>query len=231
MAFARGIGAINQTSGNELFEPGGQRVSQLRSHGTVVNLRAYVDPVVVPTLVLVDLQEEYVSTSRGLALPNSAAALAKCRATLSHARKMGFPVAFVRWAGRSPFFNPATRFARWITGLEPNGSDMIFERDRPSCYASQLFAEVMLHGGGANMVLAGFTGAVACLSTAIDAFHRGHRLTYLTDASASHALSNFSAADVHGLVAELASLYCQVQNADDWIAATARQQHAQRGGL
>jgi nicotinamidase-related amidase len=205
-------------------------MSQLRSHGTVINLRAYVDPTLVPTLVLVDLQEEYLSSARGLALRHAPAAIEKCRNALGHARAMGFPVAFVRWAGRSPFFNPATKFAQWIAGFEPNGSDMIFERDRPSCYASRPFVEVMEHGGGANMVLAGFAGAIACLSTAIDAFHRGHRLTYLSDASASHELNSFSAADVHQVVTELTGLYGRVQETDSWIAATAADQRPLRGG-
>ncbi len=204
-------------------------MSVLRSQGTVINLRAYIDPAMVPTLVLVDVQEEYLSSARGLALPHAPAAAEKCRSALNHARAMGFPVAFVRWAGHSPFFNPATKFARWIGGLEPNGSDMIFERDRPSCYASRPFAEVMAHGGGGNMVLAGFAGSIACLSTAIDAFHRGHRLTYLTDASASHELNSFSAIDVHHVVSELAGLYGRVQETGDWIAATAAERRALRG--
>lgn len=205
-------------------------MSQLRSQGTVINLRAYVDPAIVPTLVLVDVQEEYLSSARGLALRHAPAAVEKCRSALSHARGMGFPVAFVRWVGRSPFFNPATKFARWIAGLEPNGSDMIFERDQPSCYASRPFADVMSHGGGANMVLAGFAGAIACLSTAIEAFHRGHRLTYLSDASASHELNSFSASDVHHVVTELAGLYGRVQETNNWIAATMADQRSLRGG-
>ena len=66
-----------------------------------------------------------------------------CRAALAHARAMGLPVAFVRWIDRTPLFNKATRFSRWIEGFEPHGVDMIFERNRPSCYASADFAEVM----------------------------------------------------------------------------------------
>jgi nicotinamidase-related amidase len=206
-------------------------VSQLHSHATVINLRAYIEPALVPTLVLVDLQEEYLSSARGLALRHAPETVEKCRSALNHARAMGFPVAFVRWAGHSPFFNPATKFACWIAGLEPNGSDMIFKRDRPSCYASRPFADVMAQGGGANMVLAGFAGEIACLSTAIDAFHRGHRLTYLSNASASHELNSFSAADVHHVVTELAGPYGRVQETDDWIAAATADQRPLRGGL
>src|SRR3954470_18567373 len=74
----------------------------------VIQLRSYVDSSAVPTLVLVDLQQEYVAPPRGLALPAAAQALEKCAEALNHARMMGFPIAFVRWIGHSPFFNAAT---------------------------------------------------------------------------------------------------------------------------
>jgi nicotinamidase-related amidase len=187
----------------------------------VIDLRAYVDPSVVPTLVLVDMQQEYISAPRLLALPDAAQALANCRLALTHARARGFPVAFVRWLGRSALFNPATKFARWIEGFEPTGADMVFERDQPSCYASTSFGEVMSEGGG-NFVMAGFAGEAACLATAVDAFHRGHRVTYLADASASHALDDVCASDVHRVVSKVAGLYGEVVRTRFWVAATSR---------
>jgi nicotinamidase-related amidase len=188
---------------------------------SVIDLRAYANPSVVETLVLVDLQQEYLARPRALALENPKAALANCRAALAHARARGLPVAFVRWLDRTPLFNKATRFARWIEGFEPHGVDMVFERNRPSCYASADFAEVM-GGGGGRFVLAGFAGEAACLATAIDAFHRDHKITYLADASASHALDDVSANDVHRVVASMAGLYGEVSTTRGWIARTSR---------
>jgi nicotinamidase-related amidase len=188
---------------------------------SVIDLRVYVNPSVVQTLVLVDLQQEYIASPRALALENAKGALANCRAAVEHARALGMPVAFVRWIDRSPLFNKATRFSRFIDGFEPHGVDMIFERNRPSCYASADFAEVMGDGGG-NFVLAGFAGEAACLSTAIDAFHRGHKITYLADASASHALDDIVANDVHRVVATVAALYGEVTTTRSWIARTSR---------
>src|SRR5438067_1787223 len=161
------------------------RVTLAPAGASIIDLRAYVDPSVVPTLVLVDLQQEYVATSRALAVPGAAAALANCRAALAHARAKGFPVAFVRWLARSAFFNPATRFSRWIEGFEPFGCDMVFERDQPSCYASTSFDQVMTECGG-NFVLAGFAGEAACLATAVDALNCGHRVSLRSDGSALH---------------------------------------------
>ncbi len=186
----------------------------------VIDLRAFTNSANLPTLVLVDLQEEYLATSRALALPNVQDALGNCRAALSHARSMGMPVAYTRWIG-STFFNPATRFSGWIKGFEPHGSDSIFERKQPSCYSSQHFSEVMTNNSG-NLVMAGFAGEAACLSTAIDAFHRGHRVTYLSDASASHTIGNRPAVEVHDFVRQLMGLWGNVMRTDSWIKTTSR---------
>jgi hypothetical protein len=43
----------------------------------------------------------------------------------------------------------------------------------------------------------GFAGESACLSTLIGAFHRNHKVAYLCDASASHALDDIPADEIH----------------------------------
>ena len=186
---------------------------------SIVNFRAYANPRAVPTLVLVDLQQEYISAPRALALSGAEAALDNCRAALAHARASGFPVAYMRWLDHSPFFNPSSRFSRWIEGFEPHGSDMIFERNRPSCYASKDFAEVMGRSG-APFVMAGFAGETSCLATAVEAFHRGHSFTFLQDASASHALEHVAADAAHQAVVDIVRLYGEVADTRGWIGAT-----------
>ncbi len=71
-------------------------------------------------------------------------------------------------------------------------------------------------------MLAGFAGEAACLATAIDAFHRGHAVTFLADASASHALDDVAANDVHRVVSSVAGLYGEVLTTKSWIARTSR---------
>lgn len=181
----------------------------------VIYLRALTDSSVAPCLVLVDMQQEYVAGSRLMALPHAAPALENCRAALDHARSKGFPVAFIRQFSRSAYFNPATAFSGWINGFEPTGFDMVFERESPSCYSSSLFAQFMESCGG-HFALAGFAGETACLSTAIDAFHRKHRFFYLADASASHGLGDMSAADVQKAVTSIVGVYGEIVATRDW---------------
>jgi nicotinamidase-related amidase len=183
----------------------------------VIYLRTLQDSSVAPCLVLVDMQQEDVSGSRLMALPDAAAALDNCRAALEHARSKGYPVAFIRQVSRpSAYFNSATSFSGWISGFQPTRADMVFERESPSCYSSALFAQFM-EGCGGRFALAGFAGETACLSTAIDAFHRGHGFSYLADASASHGLDDLSAADVHKAVTSIVGVYGDIVTTRDWI--------------
>jgi nicotinamidase-related amidase len=183
----------------------------------VVNLRSYANVSLVPTLVLLDMQQEYVASPRLFSIPQAEAALENCRFALAHARRMGFPVAFLRMVERSARFNPVLSYSRWIPGFEPMTSEMVFERSMPSCYANREFAHAMTEGGG-HFVLAGFSGEAGCLATAIEAFHRDHRVTFLSDASASLGLNRIPAASVHETVIELIGLYAEVTTTRDWIA-------------
>jgi nicotinamidase-related amidase len=183
----------------------------------VVNFRSFANKTVVPTLVLLDLQQEYIASPRLFAIPDAEAALENCRRVLQHARQFGFPVAFLRMVGRSPFFNPALRYSKWISGFEPVSSDMIFERSKPSCYASSEFANAMTEGGG-HFVLAGFSGEAACLATVMEAFHRDHHVTFLADASASHGLDQISPQAVHETVVQLIGLFAEVTTASQWMS-------------
>ena len=165
------------------------------------------------------MQQEYLAQPRMLAISGIDHALDNCRRVLDHARRIGLPVAFVRTVSESPFFNRATPFVRWIEGFEPSRSEMVFERASPSCYSSEPFTALVnqSHGG---IVLVGFAGESACLSTLIDAFHRNHKVTYLCDASASHALDDMSADDIHRAVSRISGLYGEVYETADWIAST-----------
>ena len=160
---------------------------------------------------------------RLLAISKINRVLDNCGRVLDHSRRVGLPVAFVSMVDELTFFNQATPyqatpFVRWIEGFEPHRNEMVFERNSPSCYPSQSFAALVNQSRG-GIVLVGFAGESACLSTLIDAFHRNHKITYLSDASASHALDDMSADDIHRAVSRISGLYGDVYETTDWIAS------------
>jgi nicotinamidase-related amidase len=186
---------------------------------SIVSLRTFANSSNVPIVVLVDMQQEYLAKPRLLAISKIDRALDNCRRVLDHAREIGLPVAFMRLLNESAFFNRATPFVRWIEGFEPYRNEMVFERSSPSCYSCEPFAALMNQSRG-GIVLAGFAGESACLSTLIDAFHRNHRVIYLCDASASHALEDVPADEIHRAVSKISGLYGEVYETTDWIAST-----------
>ena len=186
---------------------------------SVVSLRTFANSSSVPIVVFVDMQQEYLAQPRLLAISGIDRALDNCRRVLDHSRQIGLPVAFIRMVNESAFFNRATPFVRWIEGFEPYRNEMVFERGSPSCYSSEPFTALVNQSRG-GIVLVGFAGESACLSTMIDAFHRNHKVAYLCDASASHALDDMSADDIHRAVSRISALYGDVYETTDWIAST-----------
>jgi nicotinamidase-related amidase len=165
------------------------------------------------------MQQEYLAKPRLLAISEIDRALDNCRKVLEHSRRVGLPVAFMRLVNESAFFNRATPFVRWIEGFEPYRNEMVFERSSPSCYSCEPFTALVNQSRG-GFVLAGFAGEAACLSTMIDAFHRNHKVAYLSDASASHALDDVSADEIHRAVSKISGLYGEVYETTDWITTT-----------
>jgi nicotinamidase-related amidase len=183
---------------------------------SVVYLRRPVHTQPSEILVLVDLQDDLLA-DYSLCRTEADAALERCREAMRHARRINLPVAFTR---RLPPVSPLNAnhepASRWIGEFKPRGSEMVFERARPSCYDSKYFHEAVTSFGG-QIVLAGLAGATACLATAIDAHHRGHRVRYLSDASASPALGAEMPQDLHRVTEEMASLYGEVLTVDAWM--------------
>lgn len=177
---------------------------------TCVNISAYKDIDDTPLLVLVDLQREYLCADRRLGLHAPEAAIKNCTVLVEWARSCRIPIAFVRWTQPGKLFSRGGDFSGWIEPCSPAGSDMIFERAWPSCYASAEFAQMMENGGGRNAILAGFTGSMACLATVVDGAQRQHRFTFVSDASLSHAIRDHGQLQVHAMATLLISQFAHV---------------------
>ena len=174
----------------------------------------------LPTLLLIDLHHD-ASCAETHAATLQSEALANCRAVLRHARACGIPVAFTRQVVPPASLLDSPAYPRWIEGIEPNRWDMVFDRQRPSCYASAEFREVANEIGG-NYVIAGRFGELSCLSTAVDAFHRDHRPTVLADALICRAHDNLPAAAMLDAVMCILPQYAQTIRTQPWIRATSR---------
>jgi nicotinamidase-related amidase len=185
----------------------------------VIDLRAYLGEPRSRLLVLVDLQmRNYQDLARD-PLCDIACALANCRAAIQHARAEGLPIAFTR-PGEEPQASLQSVQSAWIPGFEPKRSDMVFERQRPSCYANRLFDNIVSQSG--SFALAGLMADDACLATAIDAAHRGHHVTFLSDASVSRGRVGADARSVHAVATKAMELFVDVRATRRWMIATSQ---------
>jgi nicotinamidase-related amidase len=185
----------------------------------VIDLRAYLGEPRSRLLVMVDLQmRNYEELARD-PLCDIAGSLENCMAAIQHARAEGLPIAFTR-LGEEPHAIERSAQSAWIPGFEPKRSDMVFERQRPSCYANRLFDNIVSQSG--SFALAGLMADDACLATAIDAAHRGHDVTFLSDASVSRGRPGADARSVHVVTTKAMELFADVRATRRWVIATSQ---------
>jgi nicotinamidase-related amidase len=166
----------------------------------------------LPILCFVDLQVEYVSKGRPLAVDETERWMANCRSLLAFAREQRLPIAHFRQLRREAYLNAATDYAAWIEEFRPRPSEMIFERPMPSCYSAEAFAAVTQNMDYPVFVIAGLMSTGACLATALDAYHRQHTSLFVADASWSPAISKASEEESNAFATELIRQYSDVTN-------------------
>lgn len=167
-----------------------------------------------PTLVLAGLhQSRHAFVERELS-----GALRNCQMLLSAARSSRLSVAFVRCMPPPVSVSEPRAYPAWLRGFEPTRDDMIFDVTQPSCYSNNAFAQAMEDTAG-NFAMAGLLGETTCLSTAVDAYHRRHRSTYLFDASISAGSGAIPKAVFHDSVSQIISLYGEIMESTEWCSS------------
>jgi nicotinamidase-related amidase len=184
---------------------------------SVIDLRTYVSASNSRLLVMVDLQEKNHDELARDHASGLARSLKNCMSAIQHARSLGLPIAFTRQAD-SALSNDGSGQSAWISGFGPKRSDMVFERPQPSCYANRLFDDVVSRIG--CFAIAGLVAEETCLATAIDASHRGHRVTFLSDASVSRGRHDTDAGAVHLVTTKAIELFADTVSTRDWLVAT-----------
>jgi nicotinamidase-related amidase len=184
---------------------------------SVIDLRSFVGASSSRLLVMVDLQQKnHVELAKDRAC-DLTRALENCMSAIRHARNLGLPIAFTRQASGPGRIGTSAQSA-WISGFEPKRADMVFERQLPSCYTNQLFDDVVSQLG--SFAIAGLVAEETCLATAIDASHRGHHVTFLSDASVSRGRHGADAGAVHVVTTKAIELFADTATTRHWLLAT-----------
>jgi nicotinamidase-related amidase len=186
---------------------------------SIVDLCTYVHGASVRLLVMVDLQMRTYEELAGDPACDIARALDNCMSAIRHARSSGVPIAFTRSSAETGSIGGSEHSA-WIAGFEPKRSDMVFERQQPSCYTNRLFEDIVSRTG--SFAIAGLVAEEACLATVIDAAHRGHHVTFLSDASVSRGRLGTDARAAHLATTKAMELFADVRATRHWLIATSQ---------
>ena len=181
--------------------------------------RYYSRPGQTPLLVALDIQREYVTPGRPLHLRGIEPALENCRRLLAHARAHNWPVAHVRHVQDSHVFDANMEWSRFVKGFEPQAHEMVFSKDNLSCYSTPEFVRMMESAVHNQIYLMGFEAQACCLSTLVDAFHRGHSLAYVADASLARRTALGDEQESFRWVLEVISIYAPALTTDEVLAA------------
>lgn len=84
---------------------------------------------------------------------------------------------------------------------------------------------MMDEGGGRNAVIAGFTGAVACLATIVEGASYGHKYTFVSDASTSHAIRGNDEETSHHMATTLISNFAPLASTEQWMDSQTTERH------
>lgn len=170
-----------------------------------------------PLLVLIDVLREYIEHGRPLCLDSIEKSLLKCTRVLEHARQQRWSIAHVHWRQQYKLFNEHQCFSEFISGFKPRGNEMVFCKPVASAYSNDDFASMMNVRGAGGVFVAGYQG-LTCLATLVDGHSRGHRLTFIADASSSPRIEGADEATAHEYFVNLARQYGDVAYAAEVIS-------------
>ncbi|MDP2733269.1 MAG: isochorismatase family protein [Hoeflea sp.] len=176
----------------------------------VIPFRAPDPRAPAPLIAFLDMQVEHVAQGRAYSLGDTEKALANCRRLLAFARANELPILHFRQLRKPAFFSPKASFSEWIEGFRPHHSEMVFDRALPSCFHNKAFRDFIGAISKPTLIVAGFAGELACLSTLVEAYHRGHHAIFVGDASASRRLGGLDQQGSHGAVTDVIDLYAEV---------------------
>jgi nicotinamidase-related amidase len=139
------------------------------------------------SLVLIDLQNEYLAGP--IALAGAEAAVANSAKLLASARHAGSPIFHVAHRGKAGgLFDRNAERGAIAAGVAPLAAEPVIEKELPNAFAGTDLRDRLSATGRKNIILAGFMTHMCVSSTARAALDLGFRVTIDASACATRDL-------------------------------------------
>lgn len=172
----------------------------------------------MPVLILVDVQKEYVAEGRPFCLETIKESLDNCQKLLQHARKNSWKVIHLRHEQNAECFARGSQFSEFIDGFEPIDGEISLIKSDFSCFTASEFTALMDKYRHEDIVLAGYGATMCCLSTLVDAHHRGLEFYFVKDATCAKRTPNFGEQDMKKHVLEILTAFSTLVTTEQVLA-------------
>jgi len=163
-----------------------------------------------PLLIAIEIQREYTTKGRPYYMEEIDESLENCGKILSHARDKNWTVAHVRHEQPGHLFGQAHAATQFVKGFEPLPREYLFTKGNFSCYSNPGFEKFVETSRPEQVYLIGYSSPMSCLSTIVEGYHRGHELTFVTDASLARATPNAEEKTAHMHATHIISGYANL---------------------
>lgn len=164
----------------------------------------------VPLLIAIEIQREYTTRGRPYFMEGIEESLENCRKILAHAREQNWTIAHVRHEQPGSVFGQTQAATQFVKGFEPLPREYLFTKSNFSCYSNPGFEKFMETSRPDQVYLIGYSSPMCCLSTIVEGYHRGHELTFVTDASLARATPNAEEKTAHLHATHIISSYANL---------------------
>jgi nicotinamidase-related amidase len=175
-------------------------------------------------LVVIDVQNEYISGNLPIAYPELRESLSNIGAAMDAAVLAGIPIIVVQQVApeNSPIFARGSRGFALHEVVTSRSYDYLIEKTLPSAFASTDLADWLSARAIDTIAIIGYMTQNCDESTARDAAHRGLTVEFLSDATGTLAMANHagsvSAEELHRTVlVVLQSRFAAVTTTREWI--------------
>lgn len=175
-------------------------------------------------LLLIDIQNEYVSGSLPIEYPPLDVSLPNISRAICIAKDHGIPIVVVKQVApkSSPIFAEGSDGAELLAIVNESGTDLVVTKTLPSAFFGTNLKDWLISHQIKTLVVAGFMSQNCVESTIRHAAHEGFAVEYLHDASGAVSFKNkmgtLSAKEMHEATSiVLQSRFAAVLTTDEWL--------------
>ncbi len=166
-------------------------------------------------LCVIDIQKEYNTEGRPFFIKGIEDSLEKAQKVLDLARKQGWVVAHIQHLQSGTIFSPDSSHSDFIEEFAPSDGERVFTKGNFSCFSSKEFTDFLNAHKSSEIYIIGYGTTMCCISTVIDGYHRGYKITFVSDASDAKPTSNYSSEVLHSVTTEVIRTFATVTSTEE----------------